>query len=390
VFVFESVGLLSHSPVTPVHKIFSILDCLLHVHPTIASLKPYSPGKPLSELERELGICEAIKLASNENPWGPSPKALQVLEQASASLHRYPDGGAHGLRQALAKKWQVPHDQILVGNGSDEIISLLIKTFLAPGDEAVMADLTFVMYRLSVLGGHGVPIEVPLKNWTHDLSAMVEAVTDRTRLLFICNPNNPTGTMLSAAEIESALAKIPEHVVVVFDEAYYEYVRDAEYPDSLRYVRDGRPVVVLRTFSKIYGLAGLRVGYGMTTSEIASYVNRVRPPFNVNSLAQEAAQAALLDDEHVAKSRAMNEAEMTFLEKGLTAMGFKTIPTQANFIYFDVGMDGAAMYDALLREGVIVRHIRGSMIRVTIGQPTENRRLLEALEHVLPNLAQSV
>jgi len=362
----------------------------LHVHPTIASLKPYSPGKPLSELERELGICEAIKLASNENPWGPSPKALQVLEQASASLHRYPDGGAHGLRQALAKKWQVPHDQILVGNGSDEIISLLIKTFLAPGDEAVMADLTFVMYRLSVLGGHGVPIEVPLKNWTHDLSAMVEAVTDRTRLLFICNPNNPTGTMLSAAEIESALAKIPEHVVVVFDEAYYEYVRDAEYPDSLRYVRDGRPVVVLRTFSKIYGLAGLRVGYGMTTSEIASYVNRVRPPFNVNSLAQEAAQAALLDDEHVAKSRAMNEAEMTFLEKGLTAMGFKTIPTQANFIYFDVGMDGAAMYDALLREGVIVRHIRGSMIRVTIGQPTENRRLLEALGHVLPILAQSV
>lgn len=361
----------------------------LHVHPTIASLKPYSPGKPLSELERELGISEAIKLASNENPWGPSPKALHVLEHASATLHRYPDGGAHELRQALAKKWQVPQDQILVGNGSDEIISLLIKAFLAPGDEAVMADLTFVMYRLSVLGGHGVPIEVPLKNWTHDLSAMVEAVTDRTRLFFICNPNNPTGTMLSATEIESVLAKIPEHVVVVFDEAYYEYVRDAEYPDSLRYVRDGRPVVVLRTFSKIYGLAGLRVGYGMTTSEIAGYVNRVRPPFNVNSLAQEAAQAALLDDEHVAKSRAMNEAEMTVLEEGLSRMGFKTIPTQANFIYFDVGMDGVRVYDALLREGVIVRHIRGSMIRVTIGQPSENRRFLEALEHVLPSLSKS-
>ncbi len=360
----------------------------LHVHPTIASLKPYSPGKPLSELERELGISEAIKLASNENPWGPSPKALQVLGQASASLHRYPDGGAHALREALAKKWQMPQDQILVGNGSDEVISLLINTFLAPGDEAVMADLTFVMYRLSVLGGHGVPVEVPLKNWTHDLPAMVEAITDRTRLFFICNPNNPTGTMLSAKEIDSALAKIPEHVVVVFDEAYYEYVRDAEYPESLRYVRDGRPVVVLRTFSKIYGLAGLRVGYGITTSEIASYVNRVRPPFNVNSLAQAAAQAALLDDEHVAKSCAMNEAEMAFLEDGLTKMGFTTIPTQANFIYFDVGMDGAVLYDALLREGVIVRHIRGSMIRVTIGQPTENRRLLEALEHVLPTLSK--
>jgi histidinol-phosphate aminotransferase len=281
------------------------------------------------------------------------------------------------------------NDQVLVGNGSDEVISLLIKTFLAPGDEAVMADLTFVMYRVAVLGGHGVPVEVPLKNWTHDLSAMVDAITDRTRLFFICNPNNPTGTMLSATEIESALADIPEHVVVVFDEAYYEYVRDAEYPDSLRYVRDGRPVVVLRTFSKIYGLAGLRVGYGITTSEIAGYVNRVRPPFNVNSLAQEAAKAALLDDEHVSKSRAMNQAEMTFLEEGLTKVGFKTIPSQANFIYCDVGMDGGALYDALLREGVIVRHIRGSMIRVTIGQPTENRRFLDALERVLPTLSQS-
>ncbi len=359
----------------------------LPVHPTIASLKPYSPGKPLSELERELGIREAIKLASNENPWGPSPKALQVLEQAAASLHRYPDGGAHALREAVAKKWQVPQDQILVGNGSDEVISLLIKTFLAPGDEAVMADLTFVMYRLSVLGGHGVPVEVPLQNWTHDLSAMVEAITDRTRLFFICNPNNPTGTILRAEEIDSVLDRIPEHVVVVFDEAYYEYVRAEDYPDSIHYVRDGRPVVVLRTFSKIYGLAGLRVGYGVTTPEIASYVNRVRPPFNVNSLAQEAAQAALLDDEHVAKSRAMNEAEMTFLEEGLTNMGLTTIPTQANFIYFDAGIDGAALYDALLREGVIVRHIRGSMIRVTIGQPTENRRFLEALAHVLPTLS---
>ena len=361
----------------------------LYVHPTIASLKPYSPGKPLSELERELGISEAIKLASNENPWGPSPKALQVLERASVSLHRYPDGGAHELRGALGKKWEVSSDQVLVGNGSDEVISLLIKTFLSPGEEAIMADLTFVMYRLSVLGGHGVPIEVPLKNWMHDLSAMVDAVTERTRLFFICNPNNPTGTMLSAKEIESAIAKIPEHVVVVFDEAYYEYVRDGGYPDSLRFVREGRPVVVLRTFSKIYGLAGLRVGYGITTPEIAGYVNRVRPPFNVNSLAQEAAQAALLDDEHVAKSRAMNEAELMFLEEGLSALGLKTIPTQANFIYFDVNKDGAALYEALLREGVIVRHIRGSMIRVTIGQPNENRRFLEALKHVLPTLPTS-
>lgn len=359
----------------------------LHVHPTIASLTPYSPGKPLDELERELGISQAIKLASNENPWGPSPNALQVLAEAAASLHRYPDGGAHYLRQALAERWKIHDDQVLVGNGSDEIISLLVRAFLSPGDEAVMADLTFVMYKLSVLGGHGVPVEVPLKNWVHDVAAMVDAVTDRTRLFFLCNPNNPTGTMLTAREIDGFLSRLPDHVVVVFDEAYYEYVRHPDFPDSLQYVRDGRPVVVLRTFSKIYGLAGLRVGYGLTTREIAGYVNRVRPPFNVNSLAQEAARAALSDDDHVAKSRAMNEAEMTFLEDRLTTMGLEPVPSQANFLYFNVGIDGKRVYDALLREGVIVRHIRGSMLRVTIGQPTENRRFLESLTRVISTVS---
>jgi histidinol-phosphate aminotransferase len=359
----------------------------LRVHPTIASLTPYSPGKPLDELERELGISQAIKLASNENPWGPSPMALQVLEGASASLHRYPDGGAHYLRQALAERLKIAGDQVLVGNGSDEIISLLVRTFLSPGDEAVMADLTFVMYKLSVLGGHGVPVEVPLTNWVHDVAAMVDAVTDRTRLFFLCNPNNPTGTMLTAKEIDGCLSRLPDHVVVVFDEAYYEYVRHPEFPDSLQYVREGRPVVVLRTFSKIYGLAGLRVGYGCMTKEIAEYVNRVRPPFNVNSLAQEAARAALSDDEHVAKSRGMNEAEMTFLEERLTTMGLEPVPSQANFLYFNAGIDGKRVYEALLREGVIVRHIRGPMIRVTIGQPTENRRFLESLVRVLSTVS---
>ncbi len=355
----------------------------LRVHPTIAALTPYSPGKPLGELERELGIRQAIKLASNENPWGPSPKALQILEAASQTLHRYPDGGAHDLRQAIGERLKLPADQVLVGNGSDEIISLLVRAFLSPGDEAVMADLTFVMYKLSVMGGHGVPVEVPLKNWVHDIAAMVDAVTDRTRLFFLCNPNNPTGTMLTAQDIDRFLLRLPDHVVVVMDEAYYEYVRDHEYPDSLQYVCDGRPVVVLRTFSKIYGLAGLRVGYGCTTKEIADYVNRIRPPFNVNSLAQEAARAALSDDEHVAKSRAMNEAEMNFLEERLSDMGLEPVPSQANFLYFNAGMDGKQVFEALLREGVIVRYIRGPMIRVTIGQPVENRRFLESLSKVL-------
>lgn len=359
----------------------------LRVHPIIASLTPYSPGKPLDELERELGIDQAIKLASNENPWGPSPKALQVLGAASASLHRYPDGGAHYLRQMLAERLKIDDDQVLIGNGSDEIISLLVRTFLSPGDEAVMADLTFIMYKLAVLGGHGIPVEVPLKNWTHNLSAMVEAVTDRTRLFFLCNPNNPTGTMLTAKEIDEFLPQLPPHVVVVMDEAYYEYVRHSEFPDSVQYVHEGRPVVVLRTFSKIYGLAGLRVGYGSTTKEIAGYVNQVRPPFNVNSLAQEAARAALSDDEHVAKSRAMNEAEMTFMEEKLKTMGLEPVPSQANFLYFNTGIDGKCIYEALLREGVIIRHIRGPMVRVTIGQPMENRRFLDSLSRVLSVLS---
>ncbi|WP_447970508.1 histidinol-phosphate transaminase [Nitrospira sp. M1] len=358
----------------------------LIVHPNISSLVPYSPGKPLDELERELGITNAIKLASNENPLGPSPKAQAVLAEGVATLNRYPDGGAHYLRRALAERWKVSADQLIVGNGSDEVISLLIKAFLAPGEEAVMADHTFVMYKLSVQGSHGVPVEVPLKDWRHDLSAMAAAVTDKTRLVFLCNPNNPTGTMVSMTEVDAFLAKLPDHVIVVFDEAYYEYVRSAEYPDSLQYVKQQRPVVVLRTFSKIYGLAGLRVGYGVTSTEIVDYVNRIRPPFNANSLAQLAALGALDDEEHVATSRSVNATEMAILEAGLTKLGMVVIPSQANFLYFDTKQDGRQVFDGLLREGVIVRHIKGSMIRVTVGKPEENRRFLQALKVVLGHI----
>ena len=359
----------------------------LKVHPNISSLVPYSPGKPLDELERELGITNAIKLASNENPLGPSPKAQAILAEGIATLNRYPDGGAHYLRRALAERWKVSADQVIVGNGSDEVISLLIKAFLAPGEEAVMADHTFVMYKLSVQGSHGVAVEVPLKDWRHDLAAMAEAVTDKTRLLFLCNPNNPTGTMVSTAEVDAFLTKLPDHVLVVFDEAYYEYVRSAEYPDSLQYVKQGRPVVVLRTFSKIYGLAGLRVGYGMTTEEIVGFVNRIRPPFNANSLAQLAALGALEDEEHVATSRSVNKAEMEILENGLTRLGMVVIPSQANFLYFDTKRDGKHVFDGLLGEGVIVRHIKGPMIRVTVGRPEENKRFLEALEVILSKVS---
>jgi len=355
----------------------------LKVHPDIASLVPYLPGKPIDELERELGIPRAVKLASNENPLGPSPKALAVLAEAAGTLNRYPDGGAHRLRAALADRYKVAADQVILGNGSDEIIGLLVRAFLTPGDEAVMADQTFVIYKMEVTAAHGASVVVPLKNGRHDLPAMAEAVTPRTRLLFVCNPNNPTGTMVTAAEADELMARVPEDVIMVFDEAYYEYVQSREFPDSLRYVKQGRNAVVLRTFSKIYGLAGLRIGYGLTTREITGYLNRIRPPFNANSLAQKAALAALEDEEHVAQSRAMNQTEMARVRSGLVALGFQPLPSEANFLYFDVGRDGRTVFDALLREGVIIRHIEGPMLRVTIGLPEENTRLLDALKAVL-------
>jgi histidinol-phosphate aminotransferase len=355
----------------------------LHVHPDIAALSPYVPGKPIEELQRELGLERVIKLASNENPLGPSPKALAVLNEGAAMLHRYPDGGAYRLREALADRWKVSSDHIIMGNGSDEILGLLARTFLAPGDEAVMADHTFVIYKMEVTAAHGKAVTVPLKQWRHDLPAMADAVTPRTRLLFVCNPNNPTGTMVSAGEVDRLLARVPEHVIVVFDEAYYEYVRSSEFPDSMAYVKQGRNAIVLRTFSKIYGLAGLRIGYGVTTPEITNFLNRVRPPFNANSLAQRAALAAMSDDEHVAKSRAINEAGMEQVVNGLRALGFSPIPSEANFVYVDVGQDGRKVFEALLRQGVIIRHIEGRMVRVTIGQAEENQVFLTALARVV-------
>lgn len=355
----------------------------LNVHPDIAALTPYVPGKPIEELQREMGLARVVKLASNENPLGPSPKAIAVLTEGAATLHRYPDGGAFRLREALADRWKVTSDHVILGNGSDEILGLLARTFLSPGDEAVMADHTFVIYKMEVMAAHGKAVTVPLRQWRHDLSAMADAVTPRTKLLFVCNPNNPTGTMVSADEVEQLMARVPEHVIVVFDEAYFEYVRRSDFPDSMAYVKQGRNAIVLRTFSKIYGLAGLRIGYGLTTPEITNFLNRVRPPFNANSIAQRAALAALGDDEHVARSRSVNQAGMEQMVKGLTALGFTPIPSEANFLYVDIGRDGRQVFDALLRQGIIVRHIEGRMIRVTIGQVEENEAFLTALAQVV-------
>jgi histidinol-phosphate aminotransferase len=355
----------------------------LQVHPDIQSLSPYVPGKPVEELQRELGLTRIVKLASNENPLGPSPKATAALSGMQTVLHRYPDGGGTQLRQAIAERWKVAGDQVILGNGSDEILGLLARTFLTPGDEAIMADHTFVIYKMEVTAVHGKPVLVPLVNWTHDLDSMARAITPRTKLLFLCNPNNPTGTMVSAEAVDRLMARVPEDVIVVFDEAYFEYVRNPRFPDALGYVKQGRNAIVLRTFSKIYGLAGLRIGYGVSTSEIIGFLNRIRPPFNANSLAQTAALAALGDDEHVAQSRAVNAAGMEQLEQGLRALGMTPIPSETNFLYFDAKRNGRPVFEALLREGIIVRHIEGTMIRVTIGLADENTAFLQAFKKVL-------
>lgn len=349
----------------------------------IEGLIPYTTGKPIEELERELGIKNAIKLASNENPLGPSKKALDAIAEAAHGINRYPDGGGYRLKEALSGRYDVDPSQIILGNGSNEIIDLLVRTFMVPGDEAIMADLTFIVYKLVVTASGGKAVIVPLKDERHDLAAMAYMIGDRTRLVFIANPNNPTGTIVTEEEVYDFLDRIPDNVIVVFDEAYKEYVTSKGFPDTLGYLRTGRNTVILRTFSKIYGLAGLRIGFGIAKSELVNYMNRVRQPFNTNSLAQRAALCALDDDEHIRKSLEINEEGKKYYYISLKEMGLRYIPTEANFIYFDSGRDGKQIYNALLKEGIIVRHIEGSWIRVTIGLPEDNRRFIFSLKKVL-------
>src|SRR5437667_206336 len=320
----------------------------------IRTLTPYPPGKPIEELERELGIRDSIKLASNENPLGPSPKAVAAITAALADLHRYPDGSAFYLKRRLAERLGVSEAELIVGNGSNEIIELAVRTFLRPGDEAVMADQAFVVYRLVVQAAGGTSRMVPLRDFTHDLEAIAAAVTPRTRLVFLGNPNNPTGTIVRRAAWRAFLGRLPEHLLVVADDAYAEYVEDPEYPDTIRERGDGRvPVLSLRTFSKLYGLAGLRIGYGVAAAPVIDALDRIRQPFNVNALALAGARAALDDEEHVRRTLAANRAGMAFLTEAFRALGLAHVPSAANFVLVRVG-DGARVYEALLRRGAIV------------------------------------
>ncbi len=364
----------------------SWLDQVIPAH--ILSIPPYVPGKPVEELERELGVEHAVKMASNENPLGPSPLALKAAQQQMHGVHVYPESSAPQLREALANKTGLSADSIILGNGSDEIMQFAAHVFMRPGDEAVMGANAFSMYRIVVEAFGGIPVRVPLKHHASDLRAMAAAVTERTRIVFLAVPNSPTGTIVSREDFEMFLGSLPrEGLLLVVDEAYREYVRDPDCPVGLDYLSGDVPILVLRTFSKAYGLAGLRVGYGMAPKWLIELLNRVRPPFNVNAAAQTAALAALDDEEHLRRTLKTAHEGMEYLVGALSALGLEVIPSEANFLAFCMNRDARPVYEALLKEGVIVRHL-GSFempecIRVTVGTESENRRFIGALTGIL-------
>jgi len=357
----------------------------------IDRVTPYSPGKPIEEVARELGLDPKtiIKLASNENPLGPSPLAIEALRAHAADVRVYPDSDSFELRQVLSASIGVDGEQLIIGRGSDEIMHFLSIAYLQEGDEVIMGDPPFSMYEISTLLMGATPVKVPLRaDYAHDLQAMANAVTPRTKLLYLANPHNPTGAMNTKAEVEGLLARVPEHVLVILDEAYYEYVVRDDYPCTLDYLRAGKNVLIMRTFSKIYALAGLRIGYAICLRPTVLHaVNQVREPFNVANLAQWAAIASLQDPHQVARSRAANEAGKAYLYAAFARMGLPYVPTQANFILVDTLQPCREVFGKLLREGVIVRtgDIFGypTKIRVTIGSEAENARFIAALERVL-------
>lgn len=355
------------------------------VNPNVLSQPVYEPGRPIEDVARELGLDPTgiIKLASNENALGTSPRAREAMERALQDVALYPDGGALRLREQLAQHHGVGREQIVVGNGSNELLELLGHVFLRPGDEAVMGTPAFVVYKLVTLLFGAKPVEVPLKDHVHDLKAMTAAVTARTKLVFLPCPNNPTGTLNAGEEVRAWVESLPERVVVVIDEAYAEYLEDEEQMDWAPLLESGRRLVVLRTFSKIYGLAGLRVGFGRTTAEIAALLQQVRQPFNVNSLAQVGASAALKDQEWVRHCRGSNTRGLHQLEAGFREMSFEYVPSRGNFLLVKVG-DGVEVFRAMQSQGVIVRPVGAyglpEWIRVSVGSPEENRRCLNALK----------
>ena len=350
---------------------------------------PYEPGKPVEEVQRELGLERVIKLASNEGSFGPFPEAVEALERGIKELNRYPDGGAYRLRTAIAERHAVPFEQVAIGAGADGLIDCISQATLDVGDEIVCGWPSFPSYVIDALKLGAVPRRVPLRDHRYDLEAMLAEITPRTKIVYVCLPNNPTGTTNTRAELDAYFKRVPEHVLTVVDQAYFEYVEDPDYPDAIEeYAKQGRNAVVLRTFSKIYGLAGLRVGYGIAHPDLVTAVGKVRRAFDVSSLAQAAALASMGNDVEIARRRRVTAEGRSAVEHALRQHGFEVAgPAVANFLYAEVGEDSRPLFEQLLREGVIVRPLGGfgspGGIRVTVGTPDENELFGEALGRVL-------
>ena len=350
----------------------------------VRGLHPYQPGKPSDELERELGISNIVKLASNENPLGPSPLALEAIQNQLSDLTRYPDGNGFSLKRALSEKQSIEANQITLGNGSNDVLELITRAFAEPGREVIFSQYAFAVYALATQSVNAIPVVTPAKSWGHDLEAMLAAITEHTSIIFVANPNNPTGTALTRETLNDFLNRVPERVIVVLDEAYIEYNQGGNFPDGLSFLDEFSNLIVTRTFSKAWGLAGLRVGYSVSNAEIADVLNRVRQPFNVNSLALAAATAALGDNEYLAKSVDLNRKGMQQLVSAFERLGYDYIPSLGNFVCYDTKASGADVYQKMLHQGVIVRPVSNygmeRHLRVSVGLPEENARFIEVLE----------
>lgn len=350
----------------------------------VRGLHPYLPGKPSDELERELGISNIVKLASNENPLGPSPKALAAISTQLEDLTRYPDGNGFHLKSSLAERFGVQSSQITLGNGSNDILDLIARAYAEPGREVIFSQYAFAVYPIATQAVNATAVMTPALNWGHDLDAMRAAITDKTSLIFIANPNNPTGTVLGKTELTALLASVPEHIVVVLDEAYIEYNTDPEFPDGISLLKDFPNLIVTRTFSKAWGLAGLRVGYSVAGQDVSDVLNRVRHPFNVNSLALAAASAALKDQAYLDKSIEVNTSGMRQLEEAFDRLGYEYIPSKGNFVCFDAKRSGVDVFQDMLKQGVIVRPVSNygmpNHLRVSVGLAEENQRFIDVLE----------
>ena len=357
--------------------------------PGVCGLRPYEPGKPVEELERELGLTNIIKLASNENPLGPSSKVLDAISAALPDLSRYPDGNGFALKQVLAEKHSVALEQVTIGNGSNDILELLTRAFVSPENEVVFSQHAFAVYPIVTQAVGAKAVVVPAKKWGNDLDAMLEAITEKTRVVFVANPNNPTGTCVGRNNLKDFIKAVPDHVIVVIDEAYFEYAQMLfpDYESAESYLAQMPNLIITRTFSKAYGLAALRIGYSLSSTDIADFLNRVRQPFNVNSLAMAAAIAALSDEQHLNDSLVQNEAGLEQYHQACIELGLEWIPTAANFICINVKQNGREIFEKLLQRGIIVRPVDNydmpDFVRITVGSEEENQRCIDALAEVL-------